>query len=76
MTPRAPDGWLLEKLSYSEQYILRTPDGLMATIDFEKRCFRAGLTTSGSTQGPKQKPSGRGWQQVLVDAAVAWLNRV
>lgn len=76
MTLRAPDGWSLEKLSYSEQYLLRTPDGLMATIDFEKRCFRAGLATGGSAHGPAQKPAGRGWQQALVDAAVAWLNSV
>ena len=46
----------------------------MATVDFKERIFRPGISTFGRAQGPDAKPSGRGWEQKLVDAAMAWLE--
>lgn len=84
---RIPDGWMLEALPYSaHQMLLSTPPpGGMVTIDFQLRGFRGGCSSTGGFVGEKRTKrggsarkayEGRGWKQVLVDDAVAWLEEV
>jgi hypothetical protein len=81
---KLPDGWAREALQ-SGQVLITTPiKRYMATIDFNGRGFRSGLVQSGRFEGDKltrkglvrKQYKGRGWQQKLVDDAVAWLRAV
>jgi hypothetical protein len=80
---KIPTGWEFKEL-LSGQWLLETPQGLwrgMATIDFDQRGFRGGLVQHGkfeneelTSKGQKRKEyKGLGWQQELVDDAVAYL---
>jgi hypothetical protein len=83
---RVPDGWTLEEMTGSRDVSVLTGPGVgAATIDFQLRGFRGGMyVLSGRFVGEKltrsgnvRKPyAGRGWKQVLVDDAAAWLNEV
>jgi len=83
---RIPDGWTLVPLPISpDQMLLSTPTpSYMATIDFRLRGFRSGYVQHGKFVGEKltrsgnvRKPyRGRGWKQVLVDDAIAWLEEL
>lgn len=82
---RIPDGWRLESLHGARDVsVLTAPRIGAATIDFRLRGFRGGVVLSGKFVGEKltragnvRKPyEGRGWKQVLVDDAVAWLQEV
>jgi hypothetical protein len=53
----------------------------MVTIDFRSRGIRSGYSVTGRFVGeewnkPRKKYGGRGWQQTLVDDAVAHLQEV
>lgn len=76
MSIRLPDGWTVEDAHWPEQQVIRRPDGCVATLDFGKRCFRLGYATVGRPAGPVRLPTGRGWRQALVDAAVACLEAI
>lgn len=80
---RIPEGWKLEPLSGSDQWLLSTPSpSYLATIDFRLRGFRSGCVQQGKLIGEKLTKKGferkmyrgRGWQQAIVDDAVAWLE--
>jgi hypothetical protein len=79
-----PDGWTMEPLPRQPDYaLLQTPPSpqYMATIDFARRGFRSGYSTTGRFVGedwkkPRKKYTGRGWKQQLVDDAVAHLREV
>lgn len=81
---RIPEGWTLEPLERQPDYaLLSTPEPrrYMATIDFRARGIRSGYSVSGRFVGEewnkrRKKPSGRGWKQALVDAAIAHLQEV
>lgn len=81
---RIPEGWSLEPLERQPDHVLLTtpsPGRYMATIDFRARGFRPGYSVSGRLVGDewnkrRTKPSGRGWKQALVDAAVASLQEL
>jgi hypothetical protein len=78
-TLRIPDGWTLEELPGQPDHALLstpTPGRYMATIDFRLRGFRTGYSTTGRVVGEewnkrRKKYGGRGWQQAIVDDAVA-----
>ena len=83
---RIPDGWSLEPMSGGRDVsVLTAPQIGAATIDFGRRGFRGGafvltgkfvgekLTRGGNVRKPYE---GRGWKQILVDDAVAWLQEV
>ncbi len=83
-----PDGWTLEPYSPTSKdlYVLHTPEPMryMATVDFQKRNVRSGMSTIGRCVGAKQvrgmwvelKFGGRGWKQKLVDLAIKHLREV
>lgn len=85
-TLHVPDGWeLVPATGMRDISILTAPRIGSATIDFERRGFRAGaFVTTGrfvseerTTRGGERKRyGGRGWRQTLVDDAVAWLRGV
>lgn len=80
-----PEGWTLENIvRLPDQALLSTPPTgvrYMATIDFRKRGFRGGHDTMGrfvdeAWDSSRKKYGGRGWQQQIVDDAVAYLRKV
>jgi len=81
MNVKLPEGFTLEQLT-PRQWLLQSPEMLMATIDIEHRGFRGGLVYSGSFVGDKltrkglvrKQYKGRGWMQALVDDAVTYLR--
>lgn len=81
---RIPEGWTLEPLERQPDYALLStpaPRRYTATIDFRARGIRPGYSVSGRFVGDawnkrRAKPSGRGWKQALVDAAIAHLQEV
>ena len=81
---RIPDGWTLKPFARQPDYALLStpsPGRYMATIDFRARGIRFGYSISGKFVGEewnkrRTKPSGRGWKQTLVDAAIAHLQEV
>ncbi len=80
----APEGWALEPMERLPDHVLLctpAPGRYMATIDFHARGFRTGCNTTGKLVGEewnkrRKKYGGRGWQQELVDDAVAYLQTV
>lgn len=80
-----PEGWAIERVYPTTKavYLLVTspgPNRLMATVDLGRRGVRSGLSITGNLIGerpafgkPHKPPSGRGWKQACVDAAVAHL---
>lgn len=74
---RVPDGWMIERMVNDDDYaILCWPPHGNMTVDFAGRCFRLGISTVGRIDGPKKRPTGRGWSQRLVDEAVARLREI
>lgn len=78
-----PAGWRLELETTGTHAIVTTPapGSVFATIDFVRRGFRGGISTTGPMIGDhldSGRPwvSGRGWQQALVDKAVNYLQGV
>ncbi len=73
-----PDGWTSEPIrgrrDGDELVVIRSPDGLMVTVDFEERGYRGGMMTYGKMV--KDGYSGRGWRKALVEDAVVWLSDV
>lgn len=69
-----PAGWSIDVDGYGRGHdVLTSPNRYMATIDWERRCFRSGISISGKAVN-KKKYAGRGWKQSLLDAAVKWLE--
>lgn len=87
MIIEVPWGWKTER-HYNDRYMVITTHGnnqaVMATIDFRERGFRGGMVFSGRFENEAPFPgkrervrySGRGWEQRIVDDAVAWLRSV
>jgi len=75
---KVPDGWRIQNDIYGRDCsIVTSPAHCMATIDWERRGFRAGITTIGSFKNKRSAAFiGRGWKQKLVNAAVAWLRKL
>lgn len=81
---RIPDGWALEPMERLPDHALLStpsPQRYMVTIDFRSRGIRSGYSVTGRFVGeewnkPRKKYGGRGWQQTLVDDAVAHLQEV
>ena len=79
-----PEGWTLEPLERQPDYALLStplPGSYMTTIDFGRRGFRSGYSTTARFVGEewnsrRKKYGGRGWKQALVDDAVAHLQEV
>lgn len=78
-----PEGWTLEMLPRQPDYaLLSAPSGrYMVTLDFRKRGFRSGYSTTGLLVGEawnkkRKMYGGRGWRQKIVDDAVASLQEV
>jgi hypothetical protein len=77
-TVKIPEGWSLERDGYGKGYdVLSTPPPIRysATIDWERRAFRSGMSVTGTVASVK-KYAGRGWRQALVDDAVTHLRKV
>jgi hypothetical protein len=78
VTPEIPRDWTLEQDGYGKGHdVLMTPAPIRyaATIDWVKRVYRSGMSTTGPIVS-KKKYKGRGWQQALVDDAVAYLSEL
>lgn len=83
---KIPKGWTLEPMERERDYVLLStpsPDRYMATLDLRGRGFRAGMTTYGlyvgermGNPGGRKRYEGRGWQQAIVDAAIAHLQEL
>lgn len=81
---RIPAGWAIEPAADDpRQAYLSTPGPIpyMLTIDFARRGFRPGMSTSGSLHGidlargtRRRTYGGRGWMQAMVDDAVDHLS--
>lgn len=72
---RVPAGWTYESVSNTNDYFLiKTPEGYMATLDFARRVFRSGMTISACPVNTVKKYRGRGWKQALCDDATKWLE--
>lgn len=72
-----PTGWTLRPLSGPPGlYLIETPGRLMATIDFDRRTVRSGMSYSGPTLGGGGDFKGRSWRQRIVALAVAHLVEV
>lgn len=71
-----PQGWTYEPIQPKNFFLLiRSPDGLMVTVDFFKRGFRSGYVTTGRMTSTS-KYTGRGWKNKLVTAGIKWLDGV
>ena len=70
-----PAAWTREKITYSVDCALyREPTcGGMVTVDYAKRGFRLGCTTTGRLQNEKTY-EGRGWRERLEQDAAAYLQ--
>lgn len=57
-------------------HLLRSPQSYTATLDLHDRAFRSGCVTHGRVFRGENVIAykGRGWQQRLLDDAVAWLE--
>lgn len=81
---RIPEGWALEELPREPDHVLLStpsPGRYMVTIDFSRRGFRNGYSTTGRLVGDERnkertKYGGRGWRQKIVDDAIAHLQEV
>lgn len=79
MNPTLPNGWHSEEVRCG-QTLLKMPSGIdgpggYVTIDWDRRGFRSGYSTSGRLTST-EKYAGRGWKEKLVADAVAWLQGV
>lgn len=69
-----PHGWIAE--SFGHGFVLvKSPDGLMVTIDVKLRAIRDGGTSNGPYTALVSF-SGRGWRKALLDAAVSRIKEV
>lgn len=73
-----PGGWSVEELIHAGCVLVRSPTGLMVTLDLAKRGFRSGLSSTGmpNEATPGAPYTGRGWLQRLTADAVAHLQEV
>lgn len=76
--PAVGEGYTIEPLYGGARWaVVRSPSGLMATLDFEQRVFRGGQVVHGR---PNSKAAtiyrGRGWRQDLCDDAIEWLRSI
>lgn len=71
---KVPDGWTAEVV-YGKYVMLRSPMGLMATLDLDLHIFRSGMAMHGRPVSTITY-TGRGWRQRLTDAAVAHLQAI
>lgn len=69
-----PKGWTMEPIPDAECFLIAAGT-LMVTVDFRRRCARAGLTSFGRTISAR-KYVGHGWRKVLVRDAVEWLTGI
>lgn len=69
-----PSDWTIEAVP-PHHALVRSPDGMMATLDFDKRGWRAGYTTTSRIES-QGTYGGRGWKQALCAAAVRWLDNL
>ena len=68
-----PVGWKRERMGKNHE-VFYAPNGLgMVTVDFEMRCFRPGIGTSGRPTSTKTY-AGRGWKEAICIDAVAYLS--
>lgn len=61
-----------------ECWIITTPGRFFLTVDFTNRRFCAGIRAPINLPGlslGKRPYSGYGWQQALVDDAIAWARK-
>lgn len=59
-----------------KRYLTVWGPGVLATIDIDLRCWRAGgQVTQGQTIG-EPKYGGRGWKRRLAGDVVAWIDRM
>jgi len=75
--PKLPACWTLEEV-YSSRYVLlrsAPPQGYMATIDWQERRIRTGMTTRGAPISDKEYV-GRGWRDAMVADAIAHLQSI
>ncbi len=71
-----PEGWKLEEDGcVRDSSILTSPSNYFATIDWNERCFRSGITSTGARLKPRAY-KGPGWRQILVNDAVKWLMKL
>lgn len=71
-----PEGFTIEVDGYGRNADVIHCEGTgYVTVDWEKRCFRAGATTYGQSLTTKSY-KGPGWRQKLVDDAVKWLQEI
>lgn len=69
-----PPSFRYEPNGLGKGYDIIVLDGVgMVTVDWERRTFRAGGTSTARPVGIVHH-KGRGWQQRLVDEAVEWLS--
>lgn len=73
-----PGGWQVEELIHAGCVLVRSPTGLMVTLDLAKRGLRSGLSSHGmlNEATPGAPYTGRGWLQRLTADAVAHLQEV
>lgn len=76
-----PEGWTSERLHpKSDRYVVISAPGIgHVTVDFECRCYRGGMTMTGShAEGSKRGTAGyrgRNWRVSLVLDAVDYLKQ-
>lgn len=77
-----PQGWTAEEVPGSRRQLAigkpREAGGGFVTVDFERRVFGPGYGGFPSSRyiDIPMNYAGRGWQQRIVDDAVAWLTAI
>ncbi len=73
---QAPDGWAIDPDGSGRYVTIERPRVGFAQVDFETRCFRAGIVYHGKPIGKHGLAAyrGRGWSERLGLDAIAWLH--
>lgn len=73
---KVPEGFYLEVDEVAIGHdLLQLPNVGYASIDWNKRCYRAGITTT-SQRMTNREYKGMGWRQRLLDDAAEWLSKI
>lgn len=70
-----PDGWVTENWVGQNFLIQSAPRHYVVTVDGAGRVLRSGCTTIGKPIN-NTTYGGRNWKRALVEAGVAWLNKL
>jgi hypothetical protein len=72
---KLPEGWTVEQRDGYAILHHPSPRSGYVTVDWDCRGFRSGYSTAGRLTSTKTY-RGRGWREMLVRDAVAWLSSV